>query len=113
MSRHENEKIDIDVPDPSEYNTIFFTEKGAKQSKETNKSFAKVRTNVDADYKVYYVKYGLGDIFDPWGMNSNKINSPAISFRKVKKKVFDDYLQYLKTRKSSSLLRAKRELLNE
>ena len=113
MSRYENEKIDIDVPDPPEYNTVFFTEKGVKQSTETKKSFAKIRTNISADYNVYYIKYGLGDIFDPWGMNSNKVNSPALSFKRVNKKVFDNYLQYLKTRRSSFLLRAKRELVNE
>ena len=113
MSRYENEKIDIDVPDPARYNTIFYTGKGVKQSQETNKSFAKIRTNIDTDYSVHYIKYGMGDIFDPWGMNSNKINSPAFSFRKVNKSVFDNYLKYLETRRSTFLLKAKRELIND
>ena len=55
MSRNENEKIDIDIPDPTEYTTVFFTERGVEQSKETNKSFAKIRTITDTDYSVHYV----------------------------------------------------------
>ena len=113
MSRNENEKIDIDVPDPVEYHTVFFTEKGVGQNKETNKSFAKIRKNTSTGYSVHYIKYGYGDIFDPWGMHSNKVNSPSISFRKVGKKTFQHYLKYLETRRSAFLLKAKRELVNE
>ena len=113
MSRNENEKIDIDIPDPARYNTVFFTAKGVAQSKETNKSFAKVSTNLETNYSVHYVKYGAGDIFDPWGMHSHKINSPMFAFRKVEKKTFQHYLEYLKTRRSAFLLKAKRELVNE
>tara|TARA_Y100000310_G_scaffold315845_1_gene366912 strand:+ start:3202 stop:3543 length:342 start_codon:yes stop_codon:yes gene_type:complete len=113
MSRNENEKIDIDIPDPAEYTTVFFTAKGVRQSKETNKSFAKIRTNANTNYRIYYIKYGNGDIFDPWGMHANKINSPSISFRKVGKKTFQHYLKYLETRRSAFLLKAKRELVNE
>ena len=54
-----------------------------------------------------------GDIFDPWGMHANKVNSPSISFRKVGKKTFQHYLKYLETRRSAFLLKAKRELVNE
>ena len=113
MSRIENEKIDIDIPDPAEYTTVFFTAKGISQPKETNKSFAKLRTNKQTGYKVHYIKYGHGDIFDPWGMHANKVNSPSVRFRKVGKKTFDHYIKYLKTRRSAFLLKAKRELVNE
>ena len=113
MSRNENEKIDIDIPDPAEYTTVFFTERGISQSEETNKSFAKIRTNTDTDYRVHYVKYGYGDIFDPWGMHANKLNSHSISFRKVGKRTFQHYLKYLETRRSVFLLKAKRQLVNE
>ena len=113
MSRNENEKIDIDIPDPPRYNEVFYTEKGDKQGKETNKSFAKTRTNIDTNYDVFYIKYGIGDIFDPWGMQANKINSPAFSFRKVGKKTFSYYMKYLKTRRFTFYLQAQRELINE
>ena len=113
MSRNENEKIDIDVPDPPQYNEVFYTEKGEKQEKETNKSFAKTRTNIDTNYNVYYIKYGIGDIFDPWGMQANKINSPSFSFKKVGEKTFSYYMKYLTTRRFTFYLQAKRELINE
>ena len=55
MSKNENEKIDIDIPDPPRYNEMFYTEKGVEQEKETNKSFAKTRTNIDTNYNVCYI----------------------------------------------------------
>ena len=58
--------------------------------------------------KSYYVKVLRGSLFDPKGMDSNKIKSLLIKFSKVKKETFDFYVDYLKTKQVNSLTWAER-----
>ena len=112
MARNENEKIDIDIVAPDDYNTVFYSYKGEESSEESSASFAKVRKNLTTGHSTYYVKYGRGDLYDPWGMYQNKKNSPEWRFKKTTKSAFDLYVKYLADRREQNFVRAKRELLN-
>ena len=49
----------------------------------------------------YYIKTLRGLLFDPQGIDSGKINSIAAKFSKVKKKTFDFYVDYLRTKEKN------------
>ena len=60
------------------------------------------------DKETYYVKVLRGSLFNPEGMDSNKIKSLLGKFSKVKKETFDFYVDYLKTKQRNSLTWAER-----
>jgi len=60
------------------------------------------------DKKVYYIKVLRGSLFNPEGMDSNKIKSVLGKFSKVSKETFDHYVKYLKTKQRNSLTWAER-----
>jgi|TARA_R110000751_G_scaffold150864_2_gene255818 hypothetical protein len=60
------------------------------------------------DKKTYYIKTLRGSLFDPEGMDSQKINTVLIKFSKVEKETFDFYVDYLKTKQRNSLTWAER-----
>ena len=60
------------------------------------------------DKKSYYVKVLRASLFNPEGMDSNKIKSLLTKFSKVKKETFDFYIDYLKTKQMNSLTWAER-----
>jgi hypothetical protein len=116
MSRNENENIqDLNLPEKDEVN-VEFIEKTGKSGEEHN-AVAKIATIVNKEEQKktinYYVKIGRGMIFDPFGMDSNKINAYNFQFKKADEKVFSYYLQYLKTRRSMFLTYAQREFQNK
>lgn len=85
---------------------------------DTNKVLAKIRTGVSNTK--YLVKVGShGQIFNPIGIYSegkqnkflSKIGKLEFAFREVNKKVFDMYINFLKTKNSAWLNNAQREML--
>jgi hypothetical protein len=112
MARNENEPLSgLLIPETDEVVTQFFDKTGnlaeeknavAKVSKVHNKEENKVTVN-------YYIKHGRGMLFDPYGMDANKINAYNFQFKKVNEKIYSEYVQYLKTRRSIFLTYAQRE----
>jgi len=84
----------------------FYSKDGNLEKNETPKTCA---FSVEKPQKEsYFIKFFRGTIFDPNGMDSNKINAINMEFRKVEKKTFDFYVEYLKTKKRNSLTWAER-----
>lgn len=112
MARNENESLSgLIVPELDEVVTQFIDKSGnladeknsvAKITKVHNKEEDKITVN-------YYIKHGRGMLFDPYGMDANKINAYNFQFKKVDQKIYSQYLQYLKTRRSMFLTYAQRE----
>ena len=53
------------------------------------------------DVESHYIKSLRGLLFDPQGMDANKLNAIATKFSKVKKETFDFYIDYLKTKEKN------------
>ena len=49
----------------------------------------------------YYIKILRGMLFDPQGIDGDKIKSIATKFSKVEKNTFNFYIDYLKTKESN------------
>jgi uncharacterized protein YigE (DUF2233 family) len=89
-----------------------------RQSKETPKTLAKL---VDtATYTKFYIKIGTyGKIYNPIGMYSEgkenqflaKIGKNEWNFKEVNKGIFDQYVNFLRTKNIAWLNNAERELL--
>ena len=54
-----------------------------------------------------------GRLFDPFGMDANKINSVNTKFSKVSIDTFNHYIKYLETKQNNSLTWAERSFLND
>jgi len=83
------------------------------------RGYAYVRTNEKNNAENYYLKIGLyGKIFNPMGLYSegkenkflSKIGKNEYNFTKVNKKVFDMYINFLRTKNIAWLNNAEREL---
>lgn len=60
----------------------------------------------------YYIRVGYGDIYDPYGTSTiRRSNVTLFPFKKVNKVVFDNYIQYLKQRKTKFLTQARRDFI--
>lgn len=116
MARNENENLSgLNIPDTDDIATVFIGKSGvlcdqkdsvAKyctiQNKENNRSVIN-----------YYIKYGRGMLFDPYGMDMNKINSYNFQYKKVDESIYNKYLEYLKSRREVFLTQAQREFVNK
>jgi len=112
MARYENESLSgLTLPETDEVNTQYIDKSGnlaqennavAKITKIHNKEEDKLNIN-------YYIKHGRGMLFDPYGMDANKINSYNFQFKKVDHSIYSQYVQYLKTRRVIFLNYAQRE----
>lgn len=110
MARWENEKVDgLNLPEIKEVKEEFYNAHATIVENE-KEAVAKI-ANVE-DKKVYYIKYGRGEIFDPWGIDRNKQNSFVFSLRKANEEIFNLYIEYLKTRREVFLTRARRLFIN-
>ena len=108
MARAENDDIShLNLPDVPEKITTFIGAKGEKVQKKD--AFVKVVEN--GEYTTYYIKYGRGDLFDPFGADKNMHSRPYFNFRKVKEEVYAYYLEYLTKRDRIFLTRARRSLM--
>lgn len=99
---------EIGIPDPPTRAEFFYGSLGVRLVSE-DKAFAKT-IQID-DRKTHYIKYGRGEIFDPYGIDREKIKRPYYSFKKVNDKIFDHYMSYLKTEKRIFLTRANRLMM--
>ena len=68
-------------------------------------------TFINGEYKTHYIKYGRGDLFDPFGADRNMHNRPYFDFKKVKENVYNYYIEYLTNRDRIFLTRARRSLM--
>jgi len=79
----------------------------------------KVKTK-DGTNENFYVKYGdKGFMYDPWGLYTERTENKKLygdkstwHFRKVNRKSFFYYLDFLKTRNKAWLYNAEREAIN-
>lgn len=104
----EKELKAIGIPDPDTREEFFFGAAGAWLHTQED-AFAKV-VKV-ADHETYYIKYGRGELFDPYGIDREKVKRPYYDFKKVKQKIFNYYMSYLKTEKRIYLTRAHRLMM--
>jgi hypothetical protein len=110
MARWENEKLDgLNLPDIKSVKEEFYSANATIVENE-KEAVAKV-ANIE-DKKVYYIKHGRGEIFDPWGIDRNRQHSFIFSLRKVNEEIFNLYIEYLKTRREVFLTRARRLFIN-
>ena len=56
----------------------------------------------------YYVKFFRGTLFDPSGIDANKINAINTEFKKVTAETFHHYINYLQSKKNNVLRWAER-----
>lgn len=116
MARHENENLSgLIVPETDKLEVQFIDKSGqlgleqnavAKFTELHNKENDRIVTN-------YYIKHGRGMLFDPYGMDMNKVNAYNFQFKKVDEKIYSQYIQYLKTRRSIFLTYAQRDFQNK
>jgi len=108
MARWENENVDnLDLPSPEKITYKFFGEKG--EEADESSAFAKVADN--SGFKTYYIKYGRGDLLDPFGADKNKHNRPYFDFKRVPEKVYDYYMEYITSTDRIFLTRARRIMM--
>jgi len=82
---------------------------GKKSDKETTLACAKTSIG-DSANEVFFVKFHRGKLFDPHGLDKNKIKNAE--YRRVDATTFDLYLSYLKNRRGDLLLRAERRCID-
>jgi len=114
MSRHENERVDFKTPDPWDSLTFGFTKEGDTCEVEDLKCYAK-RVDKQKGTKTsttYYLKFGRGRIFDPWGTFAGRERSADLEWKKVASKVFEQYYKYLSTRSTRHLTQAERMIID-
>lgn len=106
------------------YFTLFgqhsdFDNDGNPTTDDEKKGFAYNRLNTNDKTEQYFLKVGLyGKIFNPIGLYSegrenkflSKVGKNEYNFTKVNKKVFDMYLNFLRTKNLAWLNNAEREL---
>ena len=97
------------TPDDTTY--IFYDKDGNTIEEEVESSCAYIATVKGKEGR--YIKAIRGHLFDPFGMDSNKINSIYTKFCKVSDDTFDHYIKYLKTRQNNSFTWAERSFLND
>lgn len=105
------------------YYTVFGKHKGIDSdgnptTDTLNSSLAYAKT-IETDNPQYYIKVGLyGKIYNPIGLYSegrankfmSKVGKSEYSFTRVNQKVFDMYLNFLRTKNTAWLSNAEREL---
>ena len=117
MSRNENENLEgLFIPEEDAVESVHIDKTGSTC---TDKSIAVAKIievhnkETDRINFNYYVKHGRGELFDPYGMDMNKINAYNFQFKKVDRTIFDKYIEYLKTRREIFLTQARRAFINK
>ena len=109
MARWENENLDgLDIPQPPKTEIQLFGTLGSVPDKEKNAFAKKV---IAGDSYTYYVLYGRGDLFDPFGADKGKQGRPYFSFKKVKESVFNHYIDYISSEDRIFFTRARRLMM--
>ena len=115
MSRHEKEQIDFQAPEPVKFTPFGYTEEAKPCDIEDIKCYAK-RIEKEIDSKVsstYYLKFGRGKIFDPWGTYAGRQKTGDWDWKKVSFSVWSRYIKYLATRNSRHLTHAERMIIDD
>ena len=113
----------IDPVSDGNYYTVlgkhdFLDENNNPRTKNEKNAYAYSKINNDSDIQ-YFVKVGLyGKIFNPIGLYSegkankflSKVGKNEFSFTRVNQKVFDMYVNFLRTKNVAWLNNAEREL---
>ncbi|HAT67298.1 MAG TPA: hypothetical protein DCS66_22335 [Flavobacteriaceae bacterium] len=108
MARWENEDIsDLNLPNPETTVISFVGKDGA--SVDENKAFAKTVTSSLGSQ--YYIKYGRGEILDPYQIDSLRINGKLFTFKKVSQQAFNLYNRYLNSKNRLYFTRARRLIM--
>ena len=108
MARWENENLDdLNLPEPDNKVSTYYG--AGAQEADSSAAFVKVIDN--NGYKTHYIKFGRGDLLDPLGADKDKYNRPYFEYKKVDKKVYEYYMQYLQNRERIFLTRARRALM--
>lgn len=110
MSRHENEKLDFELPDALQTSVDGFTIGAKTCDEDGQKCYAKkvMKRRGSEVSTTYYLKFGRGRIFDPWGTHSGREKSADLEWKRVASTVFDKYCKYLGTRSTRHLTLAER-----
>jgi hypothetical protein len=107
-TKEEQELADMGIPDPDKREEFFYGTGGVREDSERSAFVKVIRIN---DKDTYFIKYGRGDLFDPYGIDREKTNRPYYKFKKVSTAIFKHYMTYLETEKRIYLTRAKRLLM--
>ena len=108
MARWENENIDnLGLPDPEKVVTNFVGTNGKTVTEK--KAFAKTVTSSLGSQ--YYIKYGRGEILDPYQIDSLRTNGKLFTFKKVSQEAFDLYNRYLTNKNRLYFTRARRLIM--
>lgn len=116
MARNENENLNgLLLPETDELINQYVDKTGnLSEEKNAVAKITKIHNREDDRVTInYYIKHGRGMLFDPYGMDMNKLNSYNFQFKKVDQAVYSQYVQYLKTRRSLFLTYAQREFTNK
>jgi hypothetical protein len=112
MGRYEQENLDIELPNPASFLYFYYTIRGSETTEESPKAYCKKVVNTQTNHNTYYIKFGRGVIFDPWGMYAGKERSRDFEFSKVSETVFNYYYKYLEGKNRSFLSLAERSMID-
>ena len=113
MARWENEDVSgLNIPDPIQAVTKFIGLGG----KETEEEQGMSKSVISSDgSKRFYIKYGRGEILDPYQIDSSYAGArrqmTMYEFRKAPESAFDHYVKYLKTKNRIFFTKARRILM--
>jgi hypothetical protein len=88
----------------------FYGKDGEVLSEEVAHACAYILSGDESEF--YYVKVYRSELFDPEGIDANKISSVHTKFSKVSKEIFDFYLNYLTNKERNQFTWAKRGMVN-
>tara|TARA_R110002020_G_scaffold251416_1_gene465298 strand:- start:1103 stop:1450 length:348 start_codon:yes stop_codon:yes gene_type:complete len=113
MARWENEDVSgLGIPEPPHIETTFIGLKG--DSTTEDQAIAKSVISSDGS-KRFYVKYGRGELLDPYQIDSSYAGSRRqtniYKFKKVPEQSFDNYKKYLETKNRIFFTKARRFLM--
>lgn len=115
MARHENEDVsELNLPQQNT-KVCFFTARG-KDANEGN-ALAKTVETLNGDdlfSKQFFIKYGRGEIIDPYSVDfgySQKKLSTMYKYKKVSEKAFIQYQKYLDTKNRLYFTKARRLIM--
>lgn len=115
MARHENEDVsELNLPKQNT-RVLFFTVKG-KKADESN-ALAKAVETLNGDdlfSKQFFIRYGRGEIIDPYSIDSGYSQrklSGMYKYKKVSEKTFTQYEKYLDTKNRLYFTKARRLIM--
>ena len=105
MARWENEDVSgLDLPEPNKVATTFI----GKNGKLCDESVAYAVLRACANSETYYVRFSRGELIDPHSVDGNAKLRNKPNFKKVKKKCFEEYVKYLKSKNTLYFTRSRR-----